>query len=83
MHYVAPIPIIIGVAAAIVGLLWLVAAGSDEDGGPSTGLFYAFGTLYIGIRVLKQLARDPMSILPAFGLLLGGGGLIWLGVVML
>jgi len=83
MHYVAPIPILIGIAGVIVGLLWLVAAGSDEDGGPSTGLFYAFGGLYIGIRVLKQLARDPMSVLPAFGLLLAGAALIWLGVVML
>ena len=83
MHYIAPIPIILGVGCVIVGLLWLFAAGSDEDGGPSTGLFYVFGSLYIGIRVLKQLTRDPMSVLPAFGILLVGGGLIWLGVVML
>jgi hypothetical protein len=83
MHYVAPLPIIIGVAGVIVGLLWLVAAGSDEDGGPSTGLFYVFGAAYIGIRVLKQLGRDPMSVLPAFGILLGGAALIWLGILML
>ena len=83
MHYVAPIPIILGIGAVIVALLWLFAAGSEEDGGPSTGLLYLFGSLYVGLRVLKQLAHDPMSVLPAFGILLGGAALIWLGVVML
>ena len=83
MHYIAPIPIIFGIVGVIVGLLWLVAAGSDEDGGPSTGMFYLFGGMYIGLRVLKQLMSDPMSVLPAFGILLGGGALIWLGIVML
>jgi len=83
MHHVAPIPIIFGVVGAIVGLLWLVAAGSDEDGGPETGLFYVFGFWYIGVRVLKQLASDPMSVLPALGILIVSGGLIWLGIVML
>jgi hypothetical protein len=83
MHYVAPFPIIIGVIGVIVGILWLVAAGSDEDGGPSEGLFFLFGGWYIGVRVLKQLSRDPMSVLPAFGFLFGGAALIGLGVVML
>jgi len=83
MHYIAPIPIIFGVAGAIVGLIWLVAAGSDEDGGPQEGLFYLFGVLYIGIRVIKQLSREPMSVLPAFGILLGSAALIWLGIKML
>jgi hypothetical protein len=83
MHHVAPIPIIIGIAGVIVGLLWLFAAGSDEDGGPDSGLFFLFGLMYIGVRVLKQLAREPMSVLPAFGILLGGAALIWLGIVML
>jgi hypothetical protein len=83
MHYIAPIPIIFGVIGAIVGLLWLVAAGSDEDGGPETGLFIVFGTWYIAMRVLKQLSNEPMSVLPAFGILLLSAGLIWLGVVML
>ena len=83
MHYVAPIPIIIGICGVIVGLLWLVAAGSDEDGGPETGLFFLFGMWYIGIRVLKQLFREPMSVLPAFGILLGSAALIWVGIIML
>jgi hypothetical protein len=83
MHHLAPIPIIIGVVGVVAGLLWLVAAGSDEDGGPDSGLFFLFGAMYISMRVLKQLARDPMSVLPAFAILLAGGGLIWLGVVML
>ncbi|CAN5606657.1 hypothetical protein BH09PLA1_BH09PLA1_15690 [soil metagenome] len=83
MHYIAPIPILFGVIGAIVGVLWLIAAGSDEDGGPETGLVYVFGLLYIGIRVLKALTRDPMSVLPALGILIGSAGLIWLGVVML
>lgn len=83
MHYLAPFPIIIGVVGVIVGLLWLVAAGSENDGGPSTGLYYAFGMLYIGIRVMKQLMSEPMSVLPAFGFVIGGAALIWLGVVML
>ena len=26
---------------------------------------------YIAVRVLKQLAREPMSVLPAFGILIG------------
>jgi hypothetical protein len=48
MHYIAPFPIIIGVAVAIVGLLWLIAAGSDEDGGlkelvPGVFIFLAAG----------------------------------------
>jgi hypothetical protein len=83
MHFVAPIPIIVGVIGAIAGLLWLVAAGSDEDGGPDTSLFFVFGIWYIGARVLKALANEPMSVLPAFGILLVSGGLIWLGIVML
>jgi hypothetical protein len=83
MHYVAPIPIIFGVIGVIVGLLWLVAAGSEEDGGPSQGIFFAFGFWYIGLRVMKQLMNEPMSVLPAFGILLLSAGLIWLGVVML
>ena len=64
-------------------LLWLVAAGSDEDGGPNSGQFFLFGAMYIATRVLKQLGRDPMSVLPAFGLLLAGAALIWLGILML
>jgi hypothetical protein len=43
MHYIAPIPIIIGVTGVILDLLWLVAARSEEDGGRSTGLFWVFG----------------------------------------
>jgi hypothetical protein len=83
MHYVAPIPIIFGVVGAIVGVLWLVAAGSDEDGGPDTGLFFLFGMWYIVLRVLKALSSEPMSVLPAFGILIGSAALIWLGIVML
>ena len=83
MHYLAPIPIILGVVGAIAGLIWLFAAGSDDDGGPDRGLFFVFGLLYIGLRVLKALASDPMSVLPAFGLLLVSAALIWVGVVML
>ena len=83
MHYIAPFPIIIGICGLIVGLLWLIAAGSDEDGGPSSGLFFVFGVWYIGMRVLKQLGREPMSVLPAFGILVGGAALIWVGVLML
>jgi hypothetical protein len=75
--------IIVGAFGVIAGLLWLVAAGSEEDGGPSTGLFYVFGAVYLLHRVLKQLAREPMNVLPALGILAGGAGLIWLGVVML
>ena len=83
MHYVAPIPIIVGVIGAIAGLLWLVAAGSDGDGGPDSNLFFLFGAWYIGMRVLKALVNDPMCVLPAFGIIALSGGLIWLGVVML
>ena len=83
MHYLAPFPIIFGVIGAICGLLWLVSAGADEDGGPSTGLFYVFGFWHIGLRVIRQLSRDPMSILPAFGILLGSALLIGVGVLML
>ncbi len=83
MHYIAPIPIIFGVVGAIVGILWLVAAGSDKDGGPDTGLFFLFGMWYIVIRVLKALSSEPMSVLPAFGILLGSAALIWVGIVML
>jgi hypothetical protein len=32
---------------------------------------------------MKALFREPMSVLPAFGILLGSAGLIWLGIVML
>ena len=83
MHYIAPFPIIFGVVGAIVGVLWLIAAGSDKDGGPDTSLFFLFGSWYIGVRVMKALFNDPMSVLPAFGILAASAGLIWLGVVML
>jgi hypothetical protein len=83
MHYLAPFPILIGIGGVIVGLLWLVAAGSDDDGGPEPGLFYIFGMLYIGMRVMRQLFSEPMSVLPAFGILLAGGALIWVGIWML
>jgi len=56
---------------------------SDEDGGPDTGLFYVFGMLYVALRVMKQLFSEPMSVLPAFAILLGSGALIWLGIAML
>jgi hypothetical protein len=83
MHYVAPIPIMLGVVGAIVGILWLVAAGSDKDGGPEVGLFYLFGMWYIVIRVFKALSDEPMSVLPAFGILIVSVALIWVGIVML
>ena len=83
MHYVAPIPIMLGVVGVIAGLLWLAAAGSDDDGGPDTGLFFLFGIWYIGVRVMKAFSRDPMSVLPAFGILLVSAALIWLGIKML
>jgi hypothetical protein len=83
MHYVAPIPIIFGVVGVIAGLLWLIAAGSEDDGGPDTGMFYLFGIWYIALRVMKQLFSEPMSVLPAFGILVGSGALIWLGIKML
>lgn len=83
MHYLAPFPIIFGVIGIIAALMWLVAAGSDEDGGPDTSMLMVFGRIYIAIRVIKALIRDPMSVLPAFGILLGSIALICLGIVML
>ena len=83
LHALAPFPIIIGVAGAILGLFWLGAAGSDDDGGPEPGLFYIFGVYYIALRVFKALLNDPMSVLPAFGILAASAALIWLGVIML
>jgi hypothetical protein len=82
LHFLAPFPIIIGVVGVIVGILWLVAVGSDDDGGPDRGLFFVFGAWYLALRVLKAFINDPMSVLPAFGILLGSAGLIWLGIVM-
>jgi hypothetical protein len=82
MHFIAPFFIIFGIVGAIVGLLWLVGVGSEEDGGPDQTMFFLFGMLYIGLRVIKALSRDPMSVLPAFGILLGSGTLLWLGIVM-
>ena len=46
-------------------------------------MFFLFGSRYIGVRVMKALFNDPMSVLPAFGILTASAGLIWLGVVML
>jgi hypothetical protein len=83
MHYVAPIPIILGVVGAIAGLVWLVSVDSEDDGGPNSNLFFLFGALYVGIRVLKALFNDPMSVLPAFGILAVSAALIWVGIVML
>ena len=74
MHYLAPLPIIIGVIGGLAGLLWL--------GGPEPGLFFIFGLWYIVLRVFKAVFADPMSVLPAFGILVGSAALIWLGVVM-
>ena len=83
MHYVAPIPIILGVVGAIAGLVWLVSVGSEDDGGPDSNLFFLFGALYIAIRVLKALFSDPMSVLPAFGILVVSAALIAAGILML
>lgn len=83
MHYLAPIPIIFGIIGVFVGLMWLVAAGTEEYGEPETGFLFALGRIYIIWRVSRQLFTDPMSVLPAFGILLVSAGLIWLGVVML
>ena len=83
MHYIAPIPIILGVVAAIAGLVWLVSVGSEDDGGPDSKMFFLFGGLYIGMRVLKALVSDPMSVLPAFGILILSAALIWVGIIML
>ena len=83
MHHIAPIPIILGVIGAIAGLIWLVAVGSEDDGGPDSNLFFLFGAWYLTLRVLKALFSDPMSVLPAFGILLLSAGLICLGIVML
>ena len=83
MHHVAPVPIILGVIGAIAGLVWLVAVGSDEDGGPDSNLFFLFGAWYLGMRVLKALFSEPMSVLPAFGILLVSAALIWAGIAML
>jgi hypothetical protein len=38
---------------------------------------------YIFLRVLKALSDEPMSVLPAFGILIVSAGLIWVGIVML
>ena len=43
MHYIAPIPIMIGAIGVIFGWFWLIAVGSDEDGGPSKGMHMLFG----------------------------------------
>ena len=82
MHYIAPFPIIFGVVGVIAGLVWLVAAGSEDDGGPERSLLFIFGLWYIGLRVMKTLFCDPMSVLPAFGILLGSAVLIWVGILM-
>jgi hypothetical protein len=83
MHFLAPFVIMFGIVGLVGGGIWLVAAGSDQDGGPDRTLFFLFGLWYLGTRVMRELSRDPMSVLPAFGMLLGGGGLIWLGIKML
>lgn len=82
MHYLAPFPIMFGVVGAIMGVLWLVAAGSEDDGGPEPGLFFIFGMSYIWLRVLKELVNEPMNVLPGMGILVGSLGLIWLGYLM-
>ena len=83
LHAIAPMVIIVGACIVLLALFWLAAAGSDNDGGPDSGLFYIFGFYYIALRVFRVLLDEPRSVLPAFGLLAAGGGLIWLGVVML
>ena len=62
---------------ALADMLWLIAAGSENDDGPEPGLFW-----YIALRIFKALFSDPMSVLPAFGILLASAALIWSGVVM-
>ena len=46
-------------------------------------MFLIFGFWYIGMRVMKELFREPKNVLPAFGILIGSGALIWLGIIML
>lgn len=43
MHYLAPLPIVIGAIGVLAGLLWLIAAGSENDGGAEPGLSFIFG----------------------------------------
>jgi len=81
MHYIAPIPIILGVVGVIAGFLWLVTAASEEGGSQISMPFV--GRIFLLYRVLKALATDPMSVRPAFGILLVSAALIWVGVHML
>ena len=82
LHALAPFPIIIGLCGILAGLFWLVGVDADEDGGPSVGMSMVFGGYYLAFRVFRALRHDPMSVLPGFGFILGGAGLIWLGVEM-
>lgn len=83
MSALAPFPIIFGILAIVLGLFWLVAAGSDENEGPDTGMFIVFGFYYMAARVMRQLFNDPVSVLPGFGFIVAGAGLIMLGFWML
>lgn len=82
VHYLAPFPILFGITGVIIGGFWLVTAGTEDDGPPSSGLIRVFGWWYLGLRVTRVLIRDPMSVLPAFGILAVSAGLIWLGAAM-
>lgn len=82
MHAFAPILIIAGVMAVALGLFWIVAANAEEDGGPDLAWTFLFGWYHLGVRILRALLTEPMSVLPGFGFLAAGVGLIWLGVRM-
>lgn len=83
MHALAPLVIIFGGISTIVGFFWIIAAENDRDDGPDVYMAWIFGFYYLGLRVLRQLIEDPLSVVPGFGFLAVGGLLIWVGVLML
>lgn len=83
MHALAPFPIIFGIFAILAGILWLFGVDAEEHDAPDTNFAIIFGGYYLMLRLIRALVTHPLRLLPGFGLIAFGAGLIYLGMWML
>ena len=82
LHALAPLVIIVGVLSFALGVFWIIGSDTEQNDGPDGALLWVFGLYYLGLRFLRQLATDPISVIPGLGFMMVGVGLVYLGLRM-